>query len=98
AQEHERRPGETVAQFVARRTGVAAAQETMDAAALALALADDPETDLYTPALDSWLALGGADLEQRLATILSDVGLDDADAEMTGLSGGQAARAGLAAV
>jgi len=96
AQEHERRPGETVAQFVARRTGVAAAQEAMDAAALALA--DDPETDLYTPALDRWLALGGADLEQRLATILSDVGLDDPDADMTGLSGGQAARAGLAAV
>ena len=27
AQEHERRPGESVAQFVARRTGVAAAQD-----------------------------------------------------------------------
>ncbi|CAM3392766.1 ABC-F family ATP-binding cassette domain-containing protein [Tsukamurella hominis] len=96
AQEHERRPGETVAQFVARRTGVAAAQEAMDAAALALA--DDPDTDLYTPALDRWLALGGADLEQRLDAILADVGLDRPDAEMTGLSGGQAARAGLAAV
>ncbi|MEC4615663.1 ABC-F family ATP-binding cassette domain-containing protein [Tsukamurella tyrosinosolvens] len=96
AQEHERRPGETVAQFVARRTGVAAAQEAMDAAALALG--DDPDTDLYTPALDRWLALGGADLEQRLEAILSDVGLDSPDAAMTGLSGGQAARAGLAAV
>lgn len=96
AQEHERRPGETVAQFVARRTGVAAAQAAMDDAALALA--DDPDTDLYTPALDRWLTLGGADLEQRLTAILSDVGLDDPDAVMTGLSGGQAARAGLAAV
>lgn len=96
AQEHERRPGETVAQFVARRTGVAAAQEAMDSAALALG--DDPDTDLYTPALDRWLALGGADLEQRLEAILSDVGLDSPDAAMTGLSGGQAARAGLAAV
>ncbi|WP_336669759.1 ABC-F family ATP-binding cassette domain-containing protein [Tsukamurella sp. USMM236] len=96
AQEHERRPGETVAEFVARRTGVAAAQEAMDAAALALG--DDPDTDLYTPALDRWLALGGADLEQRLDAILSDVGLDSPDSEMTGLSGGQAARAGLAAV
>ncbi|MCA0158839.1 ATP-binding cassette domain-containing protein [Tsukamurella sp. M9C] len=96
AQEHERRPGETVAEFVARRTGVAAAQEAMDAAALALG--DDPDTDLYTPALDRWLALGGADLEQRLDAILSDVGLDGPDSEMTGLSGGQAARAGLAAV
>ncbi len=96
AQEHERRPGETIGEFVARRTGVAAAQEAMDAAAEALA--DDPGTDLYTPALDRWLALGGADLEQRLDEILSDVGLDGPDAEMTGLSGGQAARAGLAAV
>lgn len=96
AQEPERRPGETVAQFVARRTGVAGAQEAMDAAAEALAT--DPGEDHYTPALDRWLALGGADLEQRLATILGDVGLDDPEAEMTGLSGGQAARAGLAAV
>ncbi|BDH55478.1 ABC transporter ATP-binding protein [Tsukamurella sp. PLM1] len=96
AQEHERRPGESVSGFVARRTGVAAAQEAMDAAAAALA--DDPDTDLYTPALDRWLALGGADLDQRLESILADVGLPDADAAMTGLSGGQAARAGLAAV
>ncbi|KXP03327.1 ABC-F family ATP-binding cassette domain-containing protein [Tsukamurella pseudospumae] len=100
AQEHERRPGETVAHFVGRRTGVAAAQEAMDAAALALASLSDtaPDSDPFTPALDRWLALGGADLDQRLAAILDEVGLADADAEMTGLSGGQAARAGLAAV
>ncbi len=96
AQEHERRAGETVAGFVARRTGVAAAQEAMDAAAEALAT--DPAEDHYTPALDRWLALGGADLEQRLPAILDRVGLADPDAAMTGLSGGQAARAGLAAV
>ncbi|GAB3131321.1 ABC-F family ATP-binding cassette domain-containing protein [Tsukamurella serpentis] len=96
AQEHERRPGESVAQFVARRTGVTAAQQAMDDAAEALA--EDSRQDLYTPALDRWLALGGADLEQRLAAILDEVGLPDSEAEMTGLSGGQAARAGLAAV
>lgn len=96
AQEPERRPGETVAQFVARRTGVAAAEAEMNAAAEALAV--DPAEDRYTPALDRWLALGGADLDQRLTTILSEVGLPDPGAEMTGLSGGQAARAGLAAV
>ncbi|ADG77148.1 ABC transporter related protein OS=Tsukamurella paurometabola (strain ATCC 8368 / DSM / CCUG 35730 / CIP 100753 / JCM 10117 / KCTC 9821 / NBRC 16120 / NCIMB 702349 / NCTC 13040) OX=521096 GN=Tpau_0507 PE=4 SV=1 [Tsukamurella paurometabola] len=96
AQEPERRPGETVAQFVARRTGVAAAEAEMNAAAEALAV--DPAEDRYTPALDRWLALGGADLDQRLTTILSEVGLPDPEAEMTGLSGGQAARAGLAAV
>ncbi|WP_019201103.1 ABC-F family ATP-binding cassette domain-containing protein [Tsukamurella sp. 1534] len=96
AQEPERLPGETVAGFVARRTGVAEAEAAMDAAAEALAT--DPSDDRYTPALDRWLALGGADLEQRLAAILDEVGLPDAGAAMTGLSGGQAARAGLAAV
>ena len=36
-QEHERVPGETVAQYVARRTGCAAASEAMELAAAALA-------------------------------------------------------------
>ena len=95
-QEPERRPGETVAAFLARRTGVAAAQETMDAAAAALA---DGGPDTYSEVLDRWLALGGADLEERIGAVLADVGLPvGLDAEMTALSGGQAARAGLAAL
>jgi ATPase subunit of ABC transporter with duplicated ATPase domains len=41
--------------------------------------------------------LGGADLDERTDVVLAEVGLDaGADADMTGLSGGQAARAGLA--
>ncbi|WP_345001698.1 ATP-binding cassette domain-containing protein, partial [Tsukamurella soli] len=97
AQEPDRRRGETVAQFVARRAGVTAAEAEMNAAAEALAEPGAP--DRYTPALERWLALGGADLEDRLGQVLADVGLAvGADAEMTGLSGGQAARAGLAAI
>ena len=48
--------GETVAQFLARRTGVAAAQTRYDAATAAY----DEDPDEYAEALDHWLALGGA--------------------------------------
>ncbi|GAA4808035.1 ABC-F family ATP-binding cassette domain-containing protein [Tomitella cavernea] len=103
AQEHERRPGETVLGFIARRTGVAEAEEAMNAAAESLA--DGGGEDRYTPALERWLALGGADLPERAAAVAADLGLraptgdaDPLDAPMTGLSGGQAARAALAAL
>jgi len=98
-QEPERRDGETVAAFLARRTGVTAAQVTMDAAAEALGEGAPGADDAYAAALDRWLALGGADLEERAAEVAADTGLAvDLDASMTALSGGQAARAGLAAL
>jgi ATPase subunit of ABC transporter with duplicated ATPase domains len=95
-QEPERSPGETVRSFLGRRTGVADAQSTMDAAAQALA---DGGLDHYSPALDRWLALGGADFDERAAEVAADLGLGvDVDSPMTTLSGGQAARVGLAAL
>jgi ATPase subunit of ABC transporter with duplicated ATPase domains len=98
-QEPDRRAGETVAAFLARRTGVRAAQATMDAAAEALGSGAPGADDAYAAALDRWLALGGADLEERAGEVAADVGLAvDLDAAMTALSGGQAARAGLAAL
>ncbi|WP_280272574.1 ABC-F family ATP-binding cassette domain-containing protein [Nocardia wallacei] len=102
AQEPERVPGESVMGFLTRRTGVAAAQRVMDAAAEQLAAAD-ASGDEYTPALERWLALGGADLEPRAEETAADLGLIDSlpdglDTLMTALSGGQAARAGLASV
>ena len=98
-QEPDRRPGETVAAFLARRTGVARAQAEMDAAAEALGSGAPGSDDAYALALDRWLALGGADLEERAGAVADDVGLGvDLDAPMTALSGGQAARAGLAAL
>ncbi|WP_285027459.1 ABC-F family ATP-binding cassette domain-containing protein [Plantibacter sp. ME-Dv--P-122b] len=104
-QEHERVVGESVAAYIARRTGCAAATEAMDAAAAALAeppqAGADP-ADVYSAALDRWLASGAADLEERIPSVLADLGLDlDADVTttmMTSLSGGQAARVGLAAL
>lgn len=98
-QEPDRRPGETVAAFVARRTGVAQALAEMDAAAEALGSGEPGADDVYAVALDRWLALGGADLDERAAAVADDVGLGVAlDTPMTALSGGQAARAGLAAL
>ncbi|MEV7769086.1 ABC-F family ATP-binding cassette domain-containing protein [Microbacterium sp. NPDC086615] len=99
-QEHERVAGETVAQYIARRTGCAEATREMDASAAALG---DPKVagadDAYATALERWLASGAADLDERMPQVLADLGLEvGPDAEMTGLSGGQAARVGLAAL
>jgi ATPase subunit of ABC transporter with duplicated ATPase domains len=99
-QEHERVAGETVAQYVARRTGCAEATREMDATATALG---DPAAvgadDAYATALERWLASGAADLDERMPVVLADLGLNvGTDELMTGLSGGQAARVGLAAL
>lgn len=106
-QEHERTPGESVAGYVARRTGCARATADLDAAATALEHDAPPggpdPSDVYAAALDRWLASGAADLEERLPVVLADLGLPIGPGEaeqvaMTSLSGGQAARVGLAAL
>jgi ATPase subunit of ABC transporter with duplicated ATPase domains len=93
-----RPPGDvSVREHLARRTGVAAADERLNA--LTAALDHDPGlVEEYSAALDEFLALGGADLESRAREAVSDVGLpgDRLDAPMSALSGGQAARVGLA--
>lgn len=105
-QEHERIPGETVAAYIARRTGCIAATEAMESAAAALADQVQGRADLadeYSVAFDRWLACGAADLEDRVPAVLNDVGLGPDTVRpaltlMTSLSGGQAARVGLAAL
>lgn len=121
-QEHERVGGETVAEYIARRTGCARATAEMDAAAAALGAPEahapgEPDPgDVYAGALERWLASGAADLEERMPAVLADLGLAFAvvgaadragaastgsvtpDTPMTALSGGQAARVGLAAL
>ena len=107
-QEHQRVTGETVAGYIARRTGCAAATQAMEAAAAVLAdpgtaATGDDAADAYSAALDHWLASGAADLDERLPAVLADLGLDSAairpeSTPMTALSGGQAARVGLAAL
>ncbi|WP_439380518.1 ABC-F family ATP-binding cassette domain-containing protein [Amycolatopsis lexingtonensis] len=98
-QEPERREGESVREFLARRTGVSAAQADLDTATEALTAGEAGSDDRYAAALDRWLALGGADLDDRAAEVAADLGLAvDLDQPMTSLSGGQAARAGLASL
>ncbi|PJN33049.1 heme ABC transporter ATP-binding protein [Streptomyces sp. CB02613] len=98
-QEPERRDGETVAAFLARRTGVADAQHVMDEATEALVAGAPGADDAYSDALERWLALGGADLDERAEQVAAELGLAvGLDRPMTALSGGQAARAGLASL
>ncbi|AJM76906.1 ABC transporter ATP-binding protein [Rathayibacter toxicus] len=108
-QEHERCDGETVAGYVARRTGCAHASAELETAASALADPDPDGTiaDRYAVALDRWLVSGAADLDERMPVMLTELGLAlahgaksgvDASSLMTSLSGGQAARVDLAAL
>src|ERR1019366_8801011 len=71
----------------------------MQAAADALAAGAPGGDEDYSRRLEEWLALGGADLDERAGAVVAGLGLTvDLDHEMTGLSGGQAARAGLASL
>jgi len=98
-QERERRPGETVRDFLARRTGVGPAQRQLDAAAEALAAGRAGAEDEYAAALERWLDLGGADLDERAGQVAAELGLAvTLEHPMTALSGGQAARAGMASL
>ncbi|GAA4704156.1 ribosomal protection-like ABC-F family protein [Nocardioides conyzicola] len=98
-QEHERVAGETVAAYVGRRTGATGATAAMEAAAEALGTGAAGADDEYAVAFDRWMASGAADLDERIPPMLADLGLDvGADAMMTSLSGGQAARAALASL
>ncbi|MEU2109557.1 ABC-F family ATP-binding cassette domain-containing protein [Streptomyces sp. NPDC019507] len=98
-QEPERRDGESVREFLARRTGVAAAQSAMDEATQGLVDGTPGADDAYAASLERWLALGGADLDERAEEVAGTLGLAvGLDQPMTSLSGGQAARAGLASL
>ncbi len=98
-QEPDRRPGESIRTFLARRTGVAEAQRVLDEATQALVDGAPGADDAYADSLERWLALGGADLDERAEEVTEDLGLTvGLDQEMTSLSGGQAARAGLASL
>ncbi len=97
-QEPEGRPGESVRDYLARRTGVGAAEQKMDALAARLG-AEPGLAGAYSDALDRFLALGGEDFEARVGAVLEEVDLGRrSDRDMTSLSGGEAARAALAAI
>jgi ATPase subunit of ABC transporter with duplicated ATPase domains len=90
--------GESLLTYLARRTGVAAASAELDRQTAALA-GDSSAVEAYTDALEGFLARGGDDFESRAAAVCVEVGLEDRlDVAVSDLSGGQAARAGLAAI
>ena len=99
-QEPERRDGETVVEFLARRTGVSAANTELDSATADLAAGVVAADERYSDALDAWLALGAADFDARIGEVWAELGLTERllSQPMTALSGGEAARAGLAAL
>ncbi|MEA2931762.1 MAG: hypothetical protein QOI56_547, partial [Actinomycetota bacterium] len=121
-QEPQARAGESLAGYLGRRTGVAAAEAELELAADALAPGGEPSPaadgiapdevdaapsngapdagDRYSAALERYLALGGPGFEARAAAVCDDLGLpsDRLAVEMSQLSGGQAARAALAAI
>ncbi len=90
---------ESLLSYTRRRTGVADADVELHEAASALADGSAGADDRYATALEHWLALGGADLEDRLTQVAAQLGLDaHPDRPFGTLSGGQAARAALASV
>ncbi|MFM7061485.1 MAG: ABC-F family ATP-binding cassette domain-containing protein [Actinomycetes bacterium] len=99
-QEPERRADETVMAHLERRTGVGAADRELEAATLVLSNGEPGGEDRYAEALERWLALGAADLESRVGGVWADLGLPLRllDQPMASLSGGEAARVGLAAL
>ena len=98
-QEHERIPGETIAAYLARRTGCAAATTAMETTAEELGSGKPGADDAYSAAFDHWMASGAMDLEDRIPEVLAKLGFAlPVDTEMTALSGGQVARVALAAL
>jgi ATPase subunit of ABC transporter with duplicated ATPase domains len=97
-QESDADPTESLGAYLGRRTGVTAAAAEMDE--LALRLEGEPKlAERHAAALDRFLLLGGDDLDARAGTVCAEVGLNAAlDAPLGALSGGQVARAQLAAV
>lgn len=78
---------------------MARAQRELDAATEALVAGAEGADDAYAAGLERWLALGGADLDERAEETAAALGLTTGlDHPMTALSGGQAARASLASL
>ena len=99
-QEHDHRPGETVREVLARRTGVASVEAELAAAGEALAAGDTGADGRFALALERYDGLSAADLDARMASTLDDLGLPAAiaDQDAATMSGGQAARVALAAI
>jgi ATPase subunit of ABC transporter with duplicated ATPase domains len=90
---------ETLGQLLERRTGVAAARAAMEG--LEATMGQDLDAIArYSDAITRFGLLGGYDLEARAGKVLEDLGLgaESLDRPVATLSGGQRARAALAAI
>ncbi|MES1246741.1 MAG: ABC-F family ATP-binding cassette domain-containing protein, partial [Actinomycetota bacterium] len=89
----ETRSDESVRDYLARRAGVAEAEQRMESLAARLQLEPELAGD-YAEALDAFLARGGGDFDAR-AQAVCELPLDRG---MASLSGGETARAALASI
>jgi ATPase subunit of ABC transporter with duplicated ATPase domains len=91
--------GETLGAYLARRTGVAAAERAMDSKAAVMGT-DLERIAAYTDAVECFVALGGEDIGARAAEVVTELGLgaELLERPIASLSGGQSSRAPLAAI
>ncbi|MGH2744977.1 MAG: ATP-binding cassette domain-containing protein, partial [Thermoleophilaceae bacterium] len=91
---------QTVRAAILDRIGVLAAARAVEALEQRLTTGDLEAIEPHAVALERWLALGGDDADARVGAAVAEAGLDPAllDRPLDVLSGGQAARAGLAAL
>jgi len=94
------RTAESVRAQLTRRTGVTWAQHELDQATHDLATDVAGAAERYDIALTRWMALGATDLDARIGSVAAELGLAEwlLEQPMATLSGGQAARVGLAAL
>lgn len=99
---NQRRDGQmarSVAELIQHQTGVAQAQQDLDNSLVGLASSTPGADTEYDIALNRWLALGGADLEDRSGQALAVLGVADLlERGLDSLSGGQRAKVWLAAL
>ena len=90
----------TVVDVLRERTGVAAADIELAHATEDLAADADGATDRYDLAFQRWMDIGAADFDARVGAAAAEVGLATSllDQPIDHLSGGEAARVGLAAL
>jgi ATPase subunit of ABC transporter with duplicated ATPase domains len=92
--------GGTVRTTILARIGVLEAARAVEHLEARLSAGDLTAVEPHAAALERWLALGGDDADARVAAAVVDAGLEHAllDRPMSELSGGQAARVGLASL
>ena len=89
-----------VGEAILERIGVEPAARQLDRFTARLEAGDLSVLEAHAAALERWVGLGGADAEARLNSAVAELGFDPAllRRPLRTLSGGQASRAGLAAL